>query len=71
MAFLHRLFGIDEFIVDFELKSPFCAGNKGETVNNMLIMTKDIIRHTDGTFAVVSRYTIFKGNGIFFHVVSR
>jgi hypothetical protein len=37
----------------------------------MLIMTEDVIRHTDGAFVVVSRYAIFKGNRIFFHVVSR
>ena len=67
MAFLHRLFGIDEFIVDFELKSPFCAGNKGETVNNMLIMTKNVIRHTDGAFAIVSRHAVFKGDRMFFN----
>lgn len=64
MAFLQGLFGVDEFAVDFELKRPFCAGNKGETFNYMLIMAEDVIRHTDGAFAVISRNAIFEGDCI-------
>lgn len=68
MPFLHCLFRVNQIPVDFELKSPPAAGDKRETFNDVLVMAEDVIRHTDGAFAVVSRNAVFEGDCVFlFH----
>ena len=68
VSLLHRLFGVNQIPVDFKLKSPTAAGDKRETFDDVLIMAENVIRHTDGAFAVVSRNAVFEGDCVFlFH----
>jgi hypothetical protein len=52
-------------VIDAELKCPSAAGDKSETFDKVLIGLEDIIRRTDGPFAIVSRYAVFKSNDMF------
>ncbi len=54
----------DQLVVYPELKRPFCAGNEGERLDDVLIIGKNFSRHTDGSFCVVSRNAVFKGDAV-------
>ena len=43
------LLGVDEVVIDLDLKGPFGAGNELKIFNDVLIVTQDILRRTDGT----------------------
>jgi hypothetical protein len=53
------LLGIEELVINPELKRAFGAGYEGEAFDKMLIVLEDVIRRTDGSFAIVSRHAVF------------
>ena len=59
MPFLYRLLRKNKLAVNLHLKRPFATGDKGKRFDNVLILTQNFIRHTDGSLAVVSGYAIF------------
>ena len=61
-----RFFGKKHDIVYCHIKNPFASCNQNKTVNDMLIMGQKIIRHPDGSCAIVSRHAIFNGYVVFF-----
>jgi hypothetical protein len=43
------VFGEDETAVYLDLESPFAAGDKGQLLNDVLVVAEYVFRHTDGT----------------------
>ena len=66
---LHGLLGVKQFPIYTEFKGTFCAGDKFKTINNVLIISQNFIRHPDGSCAVVSGYAVSKGYIVFLHVM--
>jgi hypothetical protein len=57
-----RFLGEEHLTIHFDIKDPFAAHNQGKVVNNVLVILEQIGRRPDGTFAVVSRYTVGQRN---------
>lgn len=63
-----RFLRVQLFAIDHHFKSAFAASDEGQFLYNVLIMGQNVIRRTDGSFAVVSRNTILNRNHKpFFH----
>lgn len=61
------LLGKKEFVVDLQLESALGAGNEGKRVDDVLIVTENVVCHTGSALLVVSRHAIFQSNPIFVH----
>ena len=60
--------GEEGFAVYLEFKCALAAGDEGEFFDDVLVVGQDVGRRPDGTFAVVSRHTVFEGDFVFRHV---
>lgn len=58
VPFLHRLLGKHEIVVNPELKGAPGAGDQIQIFDDVLIITQQFVRHTDGARCVISRDTI-------------
>jgi hypothetical protein len=62
------LLRVKQVTIDAHIKDAFFTHNQFEAIEQMLVIGQDIIRRTDGSFTVVSRYTVFNRNGkLFLH----
>jgi hypothetical protein len=54
--------GKEHLAIYFDIKDPFGTHHQGKVVNDVLVILEQIGRRPDGTFAVVSRYTVGQRN---------
>ena len=58
--------GIQKSPIYLKFKSTFRAGNKCKCLDNMLVISENIICRTGSTLPIVSRHAIFEGYDVFF-----
>jgi len=56
----HFFLGEQNLVIHFELENALATHNKPVLFDDMLIISKDVLRHTDGSGGIVSRDTVFE-----------